>query len=202
MSSLKKMWLPLIAWLIMLGSCQSSDSSSSSATDSKELKQLFHEYWEERLQLYPLEATAIGDNRYNDQMTITISESFREKAKAFYEKFLQKSKAFKSSLNDQDALSKEIFEYEMESHLKEYNFPAHLMPINQFWSFTLEFPQLGSGDANQPFKTTKDYDNFLKRMAIFPHWIDTAIDNMKKGMQQGIVLPKVLAAKVIPQIKG
>ncbi|MBP6625148.1 MAG: DUF885 domain-containing protein, partial [Chitinophagaceae bacterium] len=43
---------------------------------------------------------------------------------------------------------------------------------------------------------------FLKRMAIFPHWIDTAIDNMKKGMQQGIVLPKVLAAKVIPQIKG
>ncbi len=186
----------------MLGGCQTGDSSSASVGNSTELKQMFHEYWEERLQLFPLEATAIGDNRYNNQMTITISESFREKSKAFYEKFLQKSKAFKSSLNDQDALSKEIFEYEMESHLKEFNFPSHLMPINQFWSFTLEFPQLGSGDANQPFKTVKDYDNFLQRMAIFPNWIDTAIANMKKGIQQGIVLPKVLAAKIIPQIKG
>lgn len=36
-----------------------------------------------------LEATANGDNRYNDQLPIDISESYRMKVKAFYESQLK-----------------------------------------------------------------------------------------------------------------
>ncbi len=154
------------------------------------------------MQLYPLEATAIGDNRYNDRLTITISDTFRTHAKEFYQRYLTQSQAFSGKLNKADQLSKDLFEYELSIHLKEFEFPFHLMPINQFWSFTLEFPQLGSGDAAQPFKTVKDYDQFLARMQQFPAWIETAIGNMREGMKQGIVLPKILASKMIPQIKG
>ena len=76
------------------------------------------------------------------------------------------------------------------------------MPMNQFWSFTLDLPQLGSGSGNQPFKTVKDYDNWLKRLSGFPAWVDTAIYDMRKGMNAGWVLPRSLVVKMLPQLQA
>jgi uncharacterized protein (DUF885 family) len=64
----------------------------------------------------------------------------------------------------------------------------------------LQVAQLAAGTGNQPFKTVKDYDNWLKRLEGFVVWCDTAIANMKKGMAQGYVIPKALAVKVVPQL--
>ncbi|MBL7765938.1 MAG: DUF885 domain-containing protein [Chitinophagaceae bacterium] len=193
----------LLALLIFItGWVACRDNSSPQTSASQPLKQLFANYWEERLKLFPLEATAYGDDRYNDKMPISISASYRDTIRSFYQKYLDQAKAIDKPLNFEDQMSKDLFMYEMEISFEGLKYPAHLMPINQFWSFTLEFPQLGSGDGNQPFKTVKDYDDFLKRMKIFPAWADTAIANMRKGMKLGYVLPKVLALKVIPQLRG
>jgi len=186
----------------MYASCTSSNEKSKSSTKNDSLNALFSAYWEERLQLLPLEATAIGDSRYNDKMPITISETHRNQMKAFYKKYLSQIDELNIDLSEEDKISKELFVYELNNNLEALNFPSHLMPINQFWSFTLEFPQLGSGSGNQPFKTVKDYENFEARMKLFPSWADTAIANMRKGMAMGYVIPKSLALKVVPQLKG
>lgn len=186
----------------LFSSCQNNSTTSSNFQKSGKLESLLNAYWEERMQLFPLEATAFGDNRYNNLLPITISEGYRERLRNFYKKYQQELKHINDDLNDEDKITSELFDYELTNSLNGLKFPSHLMPINQFWSFTLEFPQLGSGTGNQPFKNVKDYDNFLERMKLFPSWADTAIANMRKGMQQGIVLPKSLALKVIPQLKG
>ncbi|HUM46512.1 MAG TPA: DUF885 domain-containing protein, partial [Chitinophagales bacterium] len=77
-----------------------------------------------------------------------------------------------------------------------------LMPINQFWSLTLTMGQLGSGTGNQPFKTVKDYENWLGRINGFTVWCDTAIGNMRQGMTTGMVYPKILMERVLPQLKS
>jgi uncharacterized protein (DUF885 family) len=134
-------------------------------------------------------------------LPVIFSATNRDKLRRFYQQNLEASKKIKEPLNPEDAISKELFEYEMQINLDAFNYPGYHMPINQFWSFTLEFPQLGSGSGNQPFKTEKDYRDFLKRMQLFQGWCDTAIQNMKEGMSQGIVLPQILASKVIPQLQ-
>ena len=48
----------------------------------------------------------------------------------------------------------------------------------------------------------KDYDDWLKRLYVFPQWVDTAIYNMRKGIATGYVLPKTLAIKILPQLKA
>ena len=58
---------------------------------------------------------------------------------------------------------------------------------------------LGSGNGMQPFKTVQDYDNFLKRLDGFVEWSDQAIVNMREGMNSGVVHPKALMVKVLPQ---
>lgn len=158
-------------------------------------------YYEDYLKMYPFAATSNGDNRYNDQFPIDITASYREKQKAFYQKYLTALEQYdRASLNENDQTSYDILKWECEGSIASLNFPDYQMPMNQFWSKALELPQMGSGAGTQPFKTEKDYDNWLARMAQFPVWCDTAIANMRLGIQSGWILPQVLAKKVVPQL--
>ncbi len=190
----------LSLWIV---SCRNSEPKTENKDNAKQLAKLLNDYWEERMILFPLEATANGDNQYNDQMTITIDDGFRTGLVRFYKKYLDKVNAIDTfALNKDDVMSYRIFRYEMQMSLEGLQYPTHLLPINQFWALTIDMPQLGSGTGNQPFKSVNDYDNWLKRLAILPQWVDAAIVNMRKGIKTGWVLPKTLVVKILPQLKA
>ena len=194
--------LVFAALAVSLLACN-GEKNAGNGDNKKQLATLLNNYWEERMQLFPLEATANGDNRYNDRLTIPIAESFRDSVKRFYTRYLNEVTAVDTAGLDQtDRMSYEIFKYEMQMNIEGLKYPTHYLPITQFWAFTLELPQLGAGTGNQPFKTIKDYDNWLKRASQLPAWTDTAIANMRKGMAAGWVLPKSLVVKILPQMKG
>src|SRR4029077_17363734 len=67
-------------------------------------------------------------------------------------------------------------------------------------SLPVEFPIMGSGKGEQSFKTVKDYDNFLGRITDFQVWVDTAIINTRKGIEHGIVQPRVVIERTLPQL--
>jgi uncharacterized protein (DUF885 family) len=168
-----------------------------------QLATTFANYWEDYIKLYPFTATAVGDNRYNDVFINNQTQEFRTKELAFYKKYGDALAAFSNNkLNTKDAESLALLKYECDLNIEGAAFPFWQMPINQFWGFSLEFPQLGSGSGNQPFKTVKDYDNFTTRIKKFPEWADSAIANMRIGIAAGNVLPKPLVEKIIPQLKS
>jgi uncharacterized protein (DUF885 family) len=179
---------------------------------NKKLAKLFDNYYEDRLRLYPLEATAIGDDRYNNVLQNDGSAAFIKKAHDFYAGYLDLLKTFdRKDLNEEDQLSYDIFNYQMTTALQGFdqhiyydlNTFAHPgeIPFNQMVAVPLEIGQWGSGTGAQPFKTVRDYDNWLKRLADFKVWADTAIGNMNKGIKNGIVLPKAVVIKMIPQMQ-
>ncbi len=164
---------------------------------------LFTQYNEERLILYPFDATAAGDDRYNDSFPNNIAQSFKAKEKKFYTKYkLELEKFDRSSLSVNQRTSYDILQWECDIHLASQSFPTELIPVNQFSSTHLMIGQLASGSSFQPFKTIRDYENWLHRLEGFVTWTDTAMANMKKGMKQGYVLPKALAQKMAPQFAG
>lgn len=189
--------------LTTLFSCNQETKQNNTGERPTELKELLKNYYEERLPIFPLEATAIADTRYNDQLPCDISDSYREKIKSFYKKYVDEiSKIDRSSLKGEDILSYDVFKREMQMQLEGLTFHDNLMPLNQFWGLHLTMGQLGGGGNNQPFKTVKDYNDFLGRIKGFTIWSDTAIANMKRGMQQGIVPPKILMERVLPQMQA
>ena len=195
--------LVLLALPFAIISCKNNTPVINGGDNSKHFSAMLDQYWQERMQLFPTEATSNGDNRYNDRLTITIAESFRDSLGRFYKKYLDGlAKIDSTSLDKNDLVSFRLFKYEMQMGIEGLKYPTHYIPMNQFWSFTLELPQLGSGSGNQPFKTVKDYDNWLKRLSVFPSWVDTAIYNMRKGIAAGWVLPKSLVVKILPQLKA
>lgn len=199
---MQKHLLPLLV-ITIISSCGQETPHNAPAKNTSDIAALFENYYEERLQHFPLEATAIADNRYNDQLPCDISDSYRQKLKAFYQKYLDEiSKVDRANLNADERISYDMFKREMEIQLEGLTFQDNLMPVNQFWGTPLTFAQLGSGGSNQPFKTAKDYEDFLGRVKGFVTWTDTAIANMKRGMSQGITIPRLLAERMLPQMQS
>ncbi len=181
-------------------SCATREMSTVSPQDL--FDKFTDRYYEEFLRLNPLEATQIADNRYNDQLPNDISEAFRKEAGEFYQRYRDSLKYFdRSALTVQQQVSYDLLEHESALRLAMLKYPEHLMPVQQFWGLALTMPQLGSGQSFQPFKTVKDYDDFLKRIDAFAVWMESAIANMRKGLDQGYTYPRVLMERVLPQAK-
>ncbi|AOW08400.1 DUF885 domain-containing protein [Flavobacterium gilvum] len=157
-------------------------------------------YFDDKNTLDPLSATQNGQNEYNDQLQFEMTDSFIKKQLEFFDKYETGLKAFdEKQLSEEEKNSFEIIKWEVAVGKKLAEQPANLMPIHQFWGTHITMGQFAGGKSGQPFKTEKDYRNFLKRMDKYCFWIDSALVYMKKGIEKGIVLPKALTIKVIPQ---
>jgi uncharacterized protein (DUF885 family) len=169
---------------------------------SLEIAQVFENYYQESLKLYPLQATSQGDLRYNDFLPNDLSDEFRKKEKEFYTFYKSQLNNFSDhTLNENDLLSKKVLLWECDLSLKRLTFNEQYTPINQMWTLQLTIGQYAAGLSAQPFKTVKDYNDWLKRIDDYLIWLETAEERMKQGIKNEIVLPKSLIKKVIPQLK-
>ena len=169
---------------------------------SLEIAQIFENYYQESLKLYPLQATSQGDLRYNDFLPNDLSDEFRKKEKEFYTFYKSQLNNFPDhTLNENDLLSKKVLLWECDLSLKRLTFNEQYTPINQMWTLQLTIGQYAAGLSAQPFKTVKDYNNWLKRIDDYLIWLETAEERMRQGIKNEIVLPKSLIKKVIPQLK-
>ena len=195
--------LLLLAFLFMMA-CQTKpveNKETVKVEDSDSLKQMLTSYYEDKLKLNPLEATYSGDERYNDTLPNNLSQAYIDALRSFYQQYKDRLQNFdKEKLSENDQISYDILMWECNINLQALDYPTHLMPIDQFWSLNLVMGQLASGSSAQPFKTVQDYENWRSRVDDFTVWCDTAIANMKRGVEIGWVLPKSLAKKVIPQM--
>jgi uncharacterized protein (DUF885 family) len=181
---------------------QAGAAASEQATDkAAQLDKLYAQYWDEMLELNPLAATFQGDPRYNDRLPNFLSEEYRQKSHDFTAGWLEKIEAIgPDGLEGQDLLSYEIFVRNAKDELASEQFPGWMQPVNQFYNIASTVVQLGSGTGAQPFKTVEDYDNWSKRASQVPVIFDQAIANMKQGVEAGVVQPRALMEKVLPQL--
>ncbi len=176
-------------------------ATAPAADKAAQLDRLYAEYWEEVLKMNPIQATFQGDARYNDRMPDFYSKAFRDESRAFTRRWLERVEAIgPEGLSGQDLISYEIFVNEAKDSLFAEKFPGWMLPVNQMGSIVTYAAMLGSGTGAQPFKTVKDYDNWLARGSRFPVLVDSAIANMREGMKAGVVQPRALMVKVGPQI--
>ena len=171
--------------------------------DSKTFNNLLAHYYEIRMRLLPMEATVAGDNRYNDQLPIDFTDSYRSKLIKFYSDFLDSLSLFpRKQMSKDDGISYDILKRELSMGLERMKFQENQMPFNQFGGLPLTLGQLGSGQSAQPFHTSKDYEDWGHRATAFSAWADSAIVYFRKGMADSLVLPRALVLKMIPQMEA
>ena len=199
MKTLRNAVIGIFAGLILMITCKKSDIALPKSEAN--IDSIASKYYEGYLKMYPLEATMQGDSRYNDLLSNNISSEFISKEIAYYNETQKKLQTLDyDALSDEQKTVYDVLDYTLKDKIERYAYHPELMPFSQFEGLPLDFPLLGSAEGNQPFKTTKDYDNWLKRIDAFVIWMNTAEKNFREGMKQNVVLPKKLVVKMIPQM--
>lgn len=201
---------------ILFVSCKQENASNKSVDNLIAVDSLFADFYTFKKNSNPIEATKAGYNGYNDTIVNYISDSNQLYLKDRYTYFLdQLSRYDSTSVSTEDWMSLRVMEWDCTVKLEGlmnpittiaspvYDLPSfELMPLFQIQSLHLYVAQLGGGTSVQPFKTEEDYQNWLKRLDDYLVFLDTCILKMKEGVEQGVVLPKVLTLKMIPQIQA
>ncbi len=178
-------------------------SPESTVSASEQLNQLVDAYYDKNLELNPIFATFLGEHRFDDRMANSIGPDHLAAQLALDQEYLAALDEIDSSqLEGQDLLTYEIFKADRESAIEGAKYPTHLVPISQFFSVPNFFAVLGSGGSAQPFATVEDYENWLSRVDDYIVWTDQAITNMREGIEKGVVQPRVLMEKTLPQLQA
>jgi uncharacterized protein (DUF885 family) len=176
-------------------------SGADPADESARLAEVLDRYWEDALVLNPIQATFVGDDRYDDRLPNFLSAEYRARQKAHAERYLAALATFdRARLAGQDRLSLDVLRRDLEEELEGLRFPGWMIPIHQFGSGPTFFAMLASGKSVQPFRTARDYEAFLRRMDGGPPILDQAVANMREGIRAGVVQPRAVMEKVVPQL--
>lgn len=161
-----------------------------------QLLSLFDEQWQYELRTSPEMATSLGDNRYNDRLNDRSPEFYQSDVEA-KRKFLARFEAVDpAGFSAQDALSRELMIRNLRQDIEEAGFKPWEMPVNQ-----MEGPHLGWLEmvSLTPFKSVKDYEDYLSRLRQIPKALDQVTGNMRQGMKDGLMPPRCLLEKVAAQ---
>ncbi len=199
-----------VALLVALAACSreagapAGDERAPSAQSSEQrLTQLVEEYWEKFLVLNPLSATFFGDNRYNDRLGNNIGPQYLADTLALEREYLKKLETIDpDKLAGQARLTYDIFKLDRDLAIDGFRFPGELLPINQSFGIPSLFAQMGAAGGLHPFATVKNYEDWLKRVNDFVTWVDQAIVNMRTGVTKGIVQPRVVMERILPQLEA
>lgn len=174
--------------------------SAAQVSAAAQLESLYAAYWEEQLRRNPLRATALGDARYHGELTNTLTPEFRAESERLDREWLARVQAVDAaSLDAQAKLSRDIFVSQRGRAIALAKYPDWMLALSQLGNPAATVAQLGAGSRGQPFATVADYEAWLKRGRAFVPIFDQTIVNLRAGMQAGVVQPRVLIEKTIPQ---
>jgi uncharacterized protein (DUF885 family) len=188
---------------ILSAHAAATTASASASSAERQVDRVAARFYDARARLDPLlYATANGDSRYDDQIGMAIDPKVRARYFAQNHRLLDDlQKIDRTHLSEKARLNYDILSFEIRAQLDLARFPEHLLPLNHFDNIPSNLANYASGTGSQPLSTPAQYRAYLARLEQLPAWIDQAIANMKEGVKKGVVQPKAITAKMLPQFR-
>ena len=175
----------------------------ASNAEAAELYRVVETWFNDYLALNPIFATELGDHRFDDRFGDYASASWMADSLGIEQEALERlASVDPTQLHGEDRISYDAFKRQRELAVHGFRYPSELLAIDHFDNWCNVFVQLASGAGAHPFRTTRDYDNFLARMDGFVAWSQQAINNLRAGVSKGVVLPKVVVERTLPQLEA
>jgi uncharacterized protein (DUF885 family) len=176
--------------------------ASPPARPAPRLADLVRDHDREVTPYHPFTASEAGLRQYDRVLANYIGEEYRSGLAALCSRYLTElGRVDVASLDEHERVTRDIFEFNLEGCVQRLRLPWHLMPVDQVGrSLPSEFAVIGAGRGVHPFKTPRNYEDFLGRIDGFVTWMDTAIANMRAGIERGITQPRAVMVKVLPQL--
>jgi uncharacterized protein (DUF885 family) len=108
----------------------------------------------------------------------------------------------RASLDADARLNYDIFKRQRELDVEGFTYPIELIPIDPFDGPPLQLARAAADSGQFPFKSVKDYENWLLRIDDYVAWTNQAIENMREGLRRGYTSPRALVERMLPLLQG
>lgn len=177
---------------------QSAGQSASQSVEARraELNRLLSEQWEYTLRTEPELATQVGDDRYNDRLSDFSDKAIADDLEHTRRALAQFEAIDVTGFPEQEKLNQVLMVRSLRDALTGARFKDWEMPATQFGGVHLGYASLA---FDSPFRTVKDYDDYLARLHQIPRVLDQATGHMRDGLRDRLMPPKYLLEKVSDQ---
>lgn len=166
------------------------------AGPATDLKELFDSEWERGLRENPVNASYLGDRRYNDlwpELSLAQIEKSHQADRAVLKRLAGIKRA---ALSQADQLNFDLFKTDYELAVEGYRYQDFLIPLDQRGGLQT----LDELTDVLRFTTEKDFADWASRLERLGAYIEQHIPVMRQGVRSGIVPPKVVFQRIPGQI--
>ncbi len=166
---------------------------------------VFDDYWQELLDLRPDVALSQGDYRHLGRFDRSLESTWRKEMLALIETYQARLGALDyGRLNEGEQISFDVLSWRLQLERKflgsDLFVQARMLPLDHFRGQHISFAESAAGAGTYPFETQVHYEQALVRAEGFARWVDDAIARLGEGVEAGVVLPRLVVVRVLPQL--
>lgn len=190
-----------LACLLLAASvCSSAHAQTASVTERvAQQNALFEELYQAGLKSSPERATAVGDYRYNAQLSdASLAEIQRQHAEN--EAFLARLRAIPTTgMTETDRMSHELLDRQLVRAGVNYELKNYEMPINQQGGIHTSLADL---PLSVPLDSVQHYEDYIARLHQIPRVLQQTVEVLRAGMKDGLMPPKLVVDQLPGQCEG
>jgi len=176
---------------------QSIIDKTDKLNDTERLHKLFDVQWKHQMHESPEWATYVGYPGLNDRWSDISLEAIDRRNQELFTEQKALHAVDRTKLNDEDRVSYDLFETNLNDGIAGIKFKSEYMTISQLNGVQQDAAQLLS---NMPVTKVKDCEDILSRLKGFPKVIDQNIILLKEGLKAGLTPPRVTMGEVPQQV--
>jgi uncharacterized protein (DUF885 family) len=191
-------WVPILLIAIPLVTIAIARVPGETAVELRraQLSAALEQEWEYRLRAHPEMATYIGDNRFNDRVSDYSAKFFAEDLEHAKQMLRSIESIDTAGFPEQEQLNKTLMVRRLGERIESSRFKDWEMPVDQMNGVHLSYAALPSAT---PFRSVKDYEDYLSRLLQLPHVFNQIEADMQLGLRDGLIPPRYLLEKVALQ---
>jgi uncharacterized protein (DUF885 family) len=163
------------------------------------LHQLFQDHWDAWIRFDPINATYVGDHRYNDRLPTVTDDAYQDWREQLNQVRTRLEGFHRQTLSADDQLNYDLFSHLVDNEIAEIGFNAYRLPISRTGGFHLIFPDIFQVT---PFESVQDYANYISRLVAFKQYAHENIELMRLGLRTGFIPPLCTLTDLEEQLKA
>jgi uncharacterized protein (DUF885 family) len=160
------------------------------------LHALFEREWQWTLRESPEFASSLGDLRYNERWEDVSLDAIERRQEHRKQVLAELARIDPAGLSPADRLNYRLFERQYRTDIEAHQYRYFLVPIDI--RSGIQIAHLLSDSL--PFRTSKDYEDWLARLRNLPEYVDQTIALLREGIRAGMVQPEVIMKRLPAQI--
>ncbi|MBB5211879.1 DUF885 domain-containing protein [Microbulbifer hydrolyticus] len=187
----------LISLLAVVGFLVSPAVRAESA--SEQLRDVIEDHWQYSLREDPITAGRMGEKGFNDRLP-GVAEKDRSRRLKEEKTFVARLEKIDSSqLTASERVNRDLLTWVLKNSMESNEQYLDRIPVNTFYSFWSAALDASSG---LNMRKVSDYEDYIKRIQDFGRYFDENIANMRAGIKDRFVLPKIVVEGIAPTVRA